>query len=139
MRFFDASALVKRYIRERHTRRVRALLERGDNAVCRLSEVEVVSAVTRLARDDALSVRQRDAIVRAVVADLSALVVVEITPAVAATARRLLLQHALRAGDSIQLAAALVLQESIGEPLEQFVAYDDRLLTAARAEQLVVD
>ena len=63
--------------------------------------------------------------------------VVEITPAVAATARRLLLQHSLRSGDALQLASALVLQTGLGTPLVAFVAYDHRLLEAARAEQLV--
>ncbi len=48
------------------------------------------------------------------------------------------MQHSLRSGDALQLAAALVLQEGIGGELQALVAYDRRLLDAARAEQLRV-
>jgi len=138
MRFFDASALVKRYVRERASTRVRRLLRRGDVAVCRLSEVEVVAAFARLARDRAMSVAQRDRAVAAFAADLAAWTVVEIQPDVTKTARRLLLRHPLRAGDAIQLGAALVLQEALAQPIDEFVAYDGQLIEAARREQLTV-
>ncbi|MBI3982026.1 MAG: type II toxin-antitoxin system VapC family toxin [Gemmatimonadetes bacterium] len=138
MRFFDASALVKRYVRERASTRVRRLLRRGDVAVCRLSEVEVVAAFARLARDRAMSVAQRDRAVAAFAADLAAWTVVEIQPDVTKTARRLLLRHPLRAGDAIQLGAALVLQEALAQPIDEFVAYDEQLIEAARREQLTV-
>lgn len=138
MRFFDASALVKRYVREQGSTRVRRLLQSGAVGLCRLSEAEVVSALARLARDEAISVAQRDAAVAAFVADLGAWTVVELQPEVTRIARRLLLQHPLRAGDALQLGAALTLQEALARPLEEFVAFDARLLNAARAEQLVV-
>ena len=138
MQFFDASALVKRYVREPESMRVRKLLRADAVAVSRLSEVEVVSAFARLARDHALTSAQRDRATAAFVRDLSAWVVVEVTTTVTTTARRLLLQHALRAGDALQLASALTLQSAIGEPLSSLVAYDLRLIDAARAEQLVV-
>ena len=57
---------------------------------------------------------------------------------VTARARGLLLRHRLRAGDAIQLASALLLQTRLGEPLDAFVAFDDRLLEAATAEGLAV-
>lgn len=138
MRFFDASALVKRYVHEPHSSRVRRLLRAGDVALCRLSEVEVVAAFARLAREDAISAAERDRAAATFVGDLPAWTVVEITADVARTARRLLLLHALRSGDAVQLGAALVLQEAMGQPLRQFVAYDRRLLDAAQAEQLSV-
>ena len=138
MRFFDASALVKRYVHERQSTEVRRLLRTSDVVVCRLSEVEVVSAFARLARDNVLSRVQRDRVVAAFVADLTTWHIVEVTPDVVQTARRLLLQHTLRSGDALQLASALVLQTGIGQPLDSLVAYDHRLLDAARAEQLPV-
>ena len=116
MHFFDASALVKRYVREPESVRVRKLLRADAVAVSRLSEVEVVSAFARLARDHALTSAQRDRATAAFVRDLSAWVVVEVTTTVTTTARRLLLQHRLRAGDALQLASALTLQSAIGEP-----------------------
>lgn len=138
MRFFDASALVKRYVQEPQSTRVRRLLRAGNVAVCRLSEVEVISAFARLAREAAISPAERDRAAAAFVADIPAWTVVEITPGVARTARRLLLQHTLRSGDAVQLGAALLLQEATGRPLQEFVAYDRRLLHAAQAEQLPV-
>ena len=47
------------------------------------------------------------------------------------------LRHPLRAGDAIQLASALLLRRELGEPVK-FVAYDNRLKAAAKAEGLVV-
>jgi len=138
VRFFDASALVKRYVHEPHSTRVRRLLRAGDVALCRLSEVEVISAFARLARERAISPAERDRAAAAFVADIPAWTVVEITSDVARAARRLLLQRALRSGDAVQLGAALVLQDATGRPLREFVAYDHRLLDAAQAEQLPV-
>jgi predicted nucleic acid-binding protein len=137
MRFFDASALVKRYIREPGSVRVRRLLQSGDGVVP-ASEVEVVSAFARLMREGAISAAQRDTATAAFVADLSAWLIVELQADVTKTARRLLLQYPLRAGDALQLGAALALQDAVSRPLEEFVAYDVRLLNAARCEQFVV-
>lgn len=136
MRFFDASALVKRYLREDGTDQVRSLLRSDDVAVCRLSEIEVVSAFARLAREGAISLSERDAATAALMSDLRAWTVVEITQDVTRVARRLLLQHPLRSGDAIQLAAALTLNDALPEGLAGWVAYDARLNAAAQAEQL---
>jgi predicted nucleic acid-binding protein len=114
------------------------LLSQRGVAVCRLSEVEIVSALARLARENAISGAQRDRAVAALQTDLTAWTVVEMTPEVASTARELLLRYTLRAGDAIQLAAALILQNGLAESLEEFVVYDRRLADAARAEALVV-
>ena len=137
MRFFDASALVKRYVREEGSTLVRRLLAREDVAVSRLSDVEVVSAFARLTREQAMSAAQRDRAVSAFTTDLAAWTVVEMTTEITRAARRLLLRHTLRAGDAIQLGSALVLQESVGS-LDSFVAYDARLLEAAQTEGLRV-
>jgi hypothetical protein len=107
-------------------------------AVSRLSEVEVISALARLARDGAISLGERDRAAVAFASDLMAWHVVELTSEVGATARRLLLQHQLRAGDAVQMSAALVLQVGLEVPLEEFVAYDQRILGVAAAEQLIV-
>lgn len=84
-----------------------------------------------------MSASQRDRAVSAFTTDLAAWTVVEMTSEVTRAARRLLLRHPLRAGDAIQLGSALVLQESVGT-LDSFVAYDARLLDAARTEGLRV-
>jgi hypothetical protein len=137
MNYFDASALAKRYVREIGSQSVRRLLAAGVAATSRLSEVEVASAIARRAREGVLSAEQRDQLLAALSDDVPALAMVELVPEVAAEARSLLLKHALRAGDSIQLASGLYLQRQSARPI-RFVVYDERLATAARAEGLRV-
>jgi predicted nucleic acid-binding protein len=136
--YFDASALVKRYVSERGSKRVRDLLADGEIVISRLSEIEVVSGLARLARAGAISASARDRSVAAFTSDIAAWYTVEISAAVALVARRLLQRRVLRAGDSIQLACALVLKEglgaALGEELDVFVCSDERLAQAARAE-----
>jgi hypothetical protein len=133
LRYFDASALVKRYVRERGSVTVRRLLALGSAATSRLSEVEVASALARLVREEAVSALERDRAIAALTVDVAALLVVEVTSDITAHARTLLAQHPLRASDAIQLASCLYVQEQIGDPV-QLVAFDDRLIEAARRE-----
>lgn len=133
MVFVDASALVKRYVRERHSTKVRRLVAAGPVAVSRLSEVEVPSALARLARERRLSARARDRAVKGFITDFAAWHVIEITTAVTALARTLLHRHDLRAGDAIQLASAIWLRQAV--PLSGVLAFDTRLVAAALAEQ----
>jgi predicted nucleic acid-binding protein len=137
MIYLDASALAKRYVRETGSQTVRRLLAEGVAATSRLTEVEVASAIARRAREGTLSTEQRDRLLAALTDDVPAMAVVELTSDVAAEARSLLLKHALRAGDSIQLASGLYLQRQLARPV-RFVVYDDRLAAAARAEGLRV-
>ena len=111
MRYFDASALVKRYVRENGSTAVRRLLSSDTPVMSRLSEVEVPSAVVRRAREGAFTTAERDRALDAFAADLEAITVVELTHEVTAGATDLLRRHQLRAGDAIQLASCLFLQD----------------------------
>ena len=135
MRYFDASALVKRYVREKGSVRVRRLIASDTPATSRLSEVEVASALERRARQGAFSPAERDRALAALTIDLQAIVVVELTPEISVRARTLLQRHLLRAADAIQLASCLYLQEQLAEPIA-LVGFDDRLSAAARLEGL---
>ena len=126
------------YARQANSARTRALLAEDIVAVSRLAEVEIVSALARLARDGSISEARRDAGISTFVRDLGGWEIVEVSPEVTAGARGLLLRHRLRAGDAIQLASALLLQARLAEPLQAFVAFDARLLEAARSEGLAV-
>lgn len=137
MLFLDASALVKRYVRERHSARVRRLIAAGPIAVSRLSEVEVPAALARLRREGRLSDRRKKRALAAFVVDFESWYVVELTPAVTALARTRLDQHDLRAGDAIQLASALRLRETLGADLAGVLAFDTRLVGAAITERLM--
>jgi predicted nucleic acid-binding protein len=66
---------------------------------------------------------------------MAACLVVEVTPALVATSVALLQRHALRAADAIQLAACCELRERLKQAV-RFVAFDRRLLAAARGEGL---
>lgn len=138
MRFFDASALVKRYVQAPHTARVRRLLAGGDVVVSRLSEVEVAAALARLVREQAVNAADGDRVLDAFRRDLDRWHIIELVPEVTTRARVLLERHAITANDAIQLASAQYFELMMGEPLVEFVAFDGRLLDAARAEGLTV-
>jgi hypothetical protein len=65
--------------------------------------------------------------------DFAAWHVVELSTGVTALARTLVQRYDLRAGDAIQLASAVWLRQTVS--LSGLMAFDTRLVTAARAEQ----
>ena len=135
MRYFDASALAKRYVREKGSVKVRRLLSSGVPATSRLSSVEIASALARRAREGSISDEQRERALAVLDADVSAMLVIELTPAIVTRAQTLLKRHTLRAGDAIHLASCLHLQEELQDEAT-FHAFDDRLTAAARLEGL---
>jgi len=138
MRYFDASALVKRYVREPGSLKVRRLLSAGVSATSRLSAVEIASALTRRAREGAFTNAERDRAITSLERDLSSLLVVELTPDIVQRAQALLRRWPLRSGDAVQLASGLYLRTELDEPIT-FVAYDERLIDAARREGLRIE
>lgn len=109
----------------------------GTLATSRLSEVEVASALSRRRREGLCTDGERDVALSDLTTDLAEMRVVELAGDVIATALRVLQDHPLRAGDAIHLASCLRLQHEAGEPVP-FVAFDERLRTAAALEGLVV-
>lgn len=128
---------MKRYVVEEDSARVGRWLAAGHAATARLTAVEVASALARRCREGAFPPAERDRALAALETDLSALRVVELSPPVVREARELLVRHALRAGDAVQLASALLLRRELDVEV-RFAAYDDRLKAAARAEGLIV-
>lgn len=135
MVYFDASALAKRYVREKGSLRVRRLLAADVPATSRFSAVEIASALARRAREGAIAADDSERAVSALDDDLSAMLVVELTPAVVTRAQALLQRHPLRAGDAVQLASCLELQRELKEAIT-LVVFDDRLAGAARKEKV---
>jgi uncharacterized protein len=135
--YFDASALVKRYVKESGTAAVGRWLRDAPTATCRLTEVEIASALARRWRAGDLSTEAHHAAAAMLRADLTRIHVVELAPSVVAAVHPLFARHALRAGDALQLAAALALRDGLSTELD-FVCYDERLGHAARAEGLRV-
>ena len=137
MRYFDASALAKRYVREKGSVRVRRLLSSDLAATSRYSAVEIASALARRAREGALTNYDRDRALAALQEDMTAMLAVELTTEVVSRAQALLQRHHLRAGDAVQLASCLQLQEALDDRIA-LVAFDERLLAAARKERVTV-
>jgi len=135
MRYFDASALPKRYVREPGSLKVRRLLASDAPATSRLSAVEIVSALMRRSREGAVSDPDCRRAVGAVTADLAAMLVVELSSEIVTIAQTLLQRYPLRASDAVQLASCLYLREALEDEIT-FVAFDARLSSAARGERL---
>jgi uncharacterized protein len=136
--FFDASAVAKAYLGEAQTPDVRRWMTERRVVIGRLSVVEVASAIHRRARQGELDPAARDEAIRALLGDLPEWDVVELTDTVATRAIGLVARHHLRAGDAIQLASALVVYDGGAEDFGRFIAYDARLLNAAREEGLPI-
>src|SRR5204863_1626963 len=100
-------------------------------------EVECVSAVARLERDEALDGKAVAQAFKRLGRLAAAWHQVDPTDGVREAAVRLLRVHPLRAADSLQLAAAFVAAESRPASLE-VVTLDDRLALAAQKEGFVV-
>lgn len=131
--FWDASGLVLLAIEQPDSKRARAI-ERatGPRVVWWGSQVEVSSALARLAREGVLGVA--DIAVAQKRADTIQRRSFEVQPSddVRARASALLHTHPLRAGDALQLAAAFVAVR--GRPRGRvLVCFDERLGAVARA------
>ena len=138
MRYWDSSALVSLFVAQASTPEVRDLYSRDPGVVTwTLSEVEILSALCRLAREWAMGQNDFDLSVRHLADLWKAVDAVTAFDAVKTRARRLLKTHALRAADALQLGAALVCASD--EPSQwSFVCLDDQLAGAARREGFAV-
>ncbi|MBK9258470.1 MAG: type II toxin-antitoxin system VapC family toxin [Polyangiaceae bacterium] len=132
IRFFDTSALVKRYVDEPGSAMVRSALRAHLVSVARVAFAEAAAAVARAARLGAITDSQRDVILGRLPHDFTRLSVIEMRPALIARVSSLVTRHPLRAYDAIQLASALALRQAEG-PVELWCA-DGVLLEAAIAE-----
>lgn len=144
--FLDSSALAKRYVVETGSRWVRQLTApRSSNIVkvANLTLVEVISALYRRFRTNALSLAQVQKIERRFRREFRQYfrpVIVNST--LLDQASQLVARHSLRAYDAVQLATALKTQVARGgkKPLGfTFISADANLNNAALAEGLLVD
>lgn len=138
MRFWDTSAVVPLVVRQSASARTdRWYAEDPEIAIWTLTTVEIASALWRLRREDALTEEDaRDAESRSEELASGSFIVADVD-SVKALAVRLLRVHALRAADSLQLAAALVWSGS--RPHGKLLhTLDERLALAARREGFTV-
>jgi predicted nucleic acid-binding protein len=138
LRFWDSSAVVPLIVAEAGTDSVQAIA--GEDPVMCVwwgTEIECVSALARLEREDALAETAMIAALERLEMLAEAWNEVQPVAAVRGVARRLLRVHPLRAADALQLAAAVVAAEGVPASLD-LVTLDERLAAAARREGFVV-
>lgn len=128
--YFDSSALVKHFIEEDGSPEIRQQVTTALPITSRLSQIEIASALCRRHREGHIGEEDLAQALLAFHETLGSFYIVEITPAIAERAQRLLQRFALRAGDAVQLASFLVIREGTGLPVA-FSAFDQRLLEAA--------
>jgi len=142
--FFDTSALVKRYLHEKGSVRVRRLLQTGDELFYQtfLTPLEITSACYRQHREGRLSSEELSLLLGSyAVHSHSDYLQVPYSESLIGTAGALVSRYPLRALDAIQLASALELRSALpaDSPPFIFLSADDRLVRTARQEHLQVE
>jgi uncharacterized protein len=136
--YADASALVKRYIAERHSAETNEFLDDAEMvATSIVSRAEVAAAFARAVRLGLLSDQHGRRSQRAFGRDWRDIARIPINEALVARAEGLAWDHALRGYDAVQLASALACQEAVGAALT-VATFDRELSEAAREVALAV-
>src|SRR5439155_10191729 len=105
--FLDTSALVKRYVQEPGSDKVRSLFRRRKEiCVARITSAELCATIARVCRDGGIDVETRDDLLTRAQRDFRQLTIVELRPAVLARVPPLVVRWPLRGYDPVQLAAA---------------------------------
>lgn len=131
--FWDSSAVVPLLVAEARSSEMTNLLREGRTpAVWWATVIECRSAIQRLHRESPFPREVLDSALRRLEQLLEDCDTVPPTEEVRRRAGRLLAVHVLRAGDALQLGAALVFAEE--EQGVDFVCLDDRLRDAASKE-----
>jgi predicted nucleic acid-binding protein len=139
--FFDTSALVKRYLHEKGSARVRRLLQTADAIFYQtfVAPLEMTSAFYRRHRGGQISVEELSFLLRSYgVHSHNEYLLVPYSESLINLAEALISRHPLRALDAVQLASAVELRGAlpVNAPPLIFVSADDRLVKTAGQEHL---
>jgi predicted nucleic acid-binding protein len=130
--FCDTSALIKLYLREDSSDLMMALAAAASAiAVCRIAWAETMAALARRVRESPADAQPIEAVRKRLCHDWPDYAIVEVTQPLVELAGDYADIFALRGYDSVQLAAARILEEAAGEEL-QFACFDTRLEKAAK-------
>lgn len=131
--FCDTSALVKLYVLEEGSDATARQAEACDAiAVCRIAFVELLSALARRAREQPGDQQAIERARQRFIADWPDYLSLEVTQELVELAGDHADTFALRAYDSVQLAAVHLLHREVPGEVE-FACFDSRLAKAARA------
>jgi len=138
MKYWDSSALISLLVEEGQTAARIELLERDPSIVTWWgSRIECASALNRLRREQLIDEAGLNERLEQLQAFAKSWVEIEALDRVRNRALRLLRFHALRSGDAMQLAAALVASGEEPSTLD-FVCSDKRLSEAAGREGFAI-
>ena len=136
--YFDSIALVKRYVAERGSSEVEALIAEAAAAGTGLvSRPEIAAALAKAVRTGALARDDAEAALRLFRVQWPDFVRIQLTESVAARADRLAWEHNLRGYDSVHLASAVLWQEAMDVPVT-LATFDAQLWQAAHENGLQV-
>ena len=132
MLYCDTSALLKLYIEEPHSDRLKSEVAEADAvAVCRIAWAEAQAALARRAREVPEDRPVIEAAKAALAADWPHYLVLEVSQSVVERAGDYADTFALRCYDSVQLSAAVEAQQ-IAQTTIDFACFDVRLNKAAQ-------
>jgi uncharacterized protein len=144
--YFDSSALVKRYVAESGSDWVSQICNSHPASqlyTVRITGAEIVAAIFTRTRTQSIDVSDAQTAVRQFKVDFSQYYqIMEVADGVVKLAMTLAERYPLRGYDSVQLAAAILLQEirlGTGFSPLTFVSADKRLNKVALAESLLVE
>jgi predicted nucleic acid-binding protein len=128
--YFDASALVKRYLVERGSHETVALTAESEMiATSIVTRAEIAAAFAKAARTGVVTQERARSAQRSYARDWPDLVRVPVTEALVERAETLAWDHGLRGYDAVQLASALTWQESVGTEIV-LASFDQQLWEA---------
>jgi uncharacterized protein len=134
--YFDASALVKRYVTEqRSAETINISTKAAIVATSLVSRAEVAAAFAKAVRIGVLSDDDARQAQRTFAGEWVDFARLPVTEALVARAETLAWNHALRGYDAVQLASAISWQESVGTDV-LMATFDVHLWKAARREGL---
>lgn len=144
--FLDSSAVVKRYVSEPGHAWIVSLCDPAQNhdiQITQIASVEVIAALCRKAREAAITLVERDALIADLRNDMVTTYGMRtVTTQIYTQAGDLCRTYRLRAYDAIQLAAVLALRDdalATGVPAPIFVCADTDLIGYAASEGLPVE
>jgi len=136
--YLDASALVKRYVAERGTAEVTALIAAAAGVGTSLiSRAETSAALAKAVRVGALTFEGAAAALQVFRSEWPWLIRIQATELVLARADALAWELGLRGYDAVHLASALIWQEGVGEAVT-LATYDRQLWDAGHTQGLTV-
>lgn len=130
--YFDTSALVKAYVTELASKEVLSLINKSDVVASHmLAYVEAIASFSRVKREKIITEKDYEVIKKDFVKDWSNYFRIECTPSLLQEAADLADAFALRAYDSVHLAAAKYLLQHAKQDI-YFACFDLRLTKAAK-------